>query len=92
MKKNVLVLAAFLMAAAVPAVAELSQQEQVICNLAAKNCLNQADILQKRVKKLQGEVNKGKTAYSPEELKNLEQKLKETNDLLDKLEGKKPAK
>ena len=92
MKKNVLVLAAFLMAAAVPAGAELSQQEQVICNLAAKNCLNQADILQKRVKKLQGEVNKGKTTYSAEELKNLEQKLKETNELLDKIEGKKPAK
>ena len=93
MKKIVLmIIAALMMSAAMPAVSQQTPEEKVICNLAAQNCLNKADILQKRVKKLKAEVNKGTKSYSAEDLKKLEQKLQETQDLLDKIEGKTPGK
>jgi hypothetical protein len=90
--KVIIVLAALMMAATVPVIAQQTNEEKVICELAAKNCLNKADILEKRVKKLNKEIKKGSTTYSAEDLKKLEQKLKETQDLLDKIEGKTPAK
>ncbi len=93
MKKTaIMALAALMMAAAVPAMSQQTNEEKVICELAAKNCLNKADILEKRVKKLNAEIKKGTKTYSAEDLKKLEQKLKETQDLLDKIEGKAPAK
>lgn len=93
MKKNILmILAAFLVTASLPAFSQQTPEEKVICQLAAHNCLNSADILQKRIKKLNSEVKKGTKTYSSEDLKKIEQKLKETQDLLDKLEGKTPAK
>ena len=87
----IIVVAALMMAATVPVVAQQTNEEKVICELAAKNCLNKADILEKRVKKLNAEIKKGSKTYSAEDLKKLEQKLKETQDLLDKME-KTPAK
>jgi uncharacterized protein YlxW (UPF0749 family) len=88
----IVLIAALLLSAALPAVAQQTNEEKVICELAAKNCLNKADILEKRVKKLNKEIKKGSATYSAEDLKKLEQKLKETQDLLDKIEGKAPAK
>lgn len=92
MKNSALIImTAFLVSGAIPALAqEPSKQDQVICNLAAKNCLGEAEAIKKRVKKLQTEMQKGKT-YSPEDVQQLEQKLKEAQELLDKIEGK-PAK
>lgn len=92
MKKSALmIMTAFLVSGVIPALAqEPSKQDQVICNLAAKNCLGEAEAIKKRVEKLQTEMQKGKT-YSPEDVQQLEQKLKEAQDLLDKIEGK-PAK
>jgi len=92
MKKSALmIMTAFLVSGAIPALAqEPSKQDQVICNLAAKNCLGEAEAIKKRVEKLQKEMQKGKT-YSPEDVQQLEQKLKEAQELLDKIEGK-PAK
>ena len=90
--RAIIVLAALMMAATIPAIAQQTNEEKVICELAAKNCLNKADILEKRVKKLNNEIKKGTKTYSAEDLKKLEQKLKETQDLLDKMEGKAPAK
>lgn len=90
--RAIIVLAALMLSATVPAIAQQTHEERVICELAAKNCLNKANILEKRVKKLNAEIKKGKKAYSAEDLKKLEQKLKETEELLDKLEGKAPAK
>ncbi|MSN26506.1 MAG: hypothetical protein GJV46_11645 [Geobacter sp.] len=93
MKKSVImILAAFLVSASLPAFSQQTPEEKVICNLAAQNCLKSADILQKRIKKLNSEVKKGTNTYSAEDLKKLEQKLQETKDLLDKIEGKAPAK
>jgi len=91
-RKAIVAIAALMVAAAVPVIAQQTNEEKVICELAAKNCLNKADILEKRVKKLNAEIKKGSTTYSAQDLKKLEQKLKETQDLLDKIEGKAPAK
>jgi uncharacterized protein YlxW (UPF0749 family) len=93
MKKSILMITAALMvSASLPAFSQQTPEEKVICNLAAQNCLNKADILQKRIKKLNAEVKKGSTKYSAEDLKKLEQKQQETQDLLDKMEGKTPDK
>lgn len=91
-KRAILALAALMISATIPAIAQQTNEEKVICELAAKNCLNKADILEKRVKKLNAEIKKGSRKYSAEDLKMLEQKLKESQDLLDKIEGKAPAK
>ncbi len=93
MKKFIIMLCAtLLVSASMPAFSNQTPEEKIICNLAAQNCLNKADILQKRVKKLKAEVNKGTKKYSAEDLKKIEQKLQETMDLLDKVEGKSPGK
>ena len=93
MKKIALIImASLLVSAAVPVLAqEVSHEEKVMCELAAKNCLSQTVKFQKQLKKLQKEMAKGKT-YSAEDVKKLEQKLKEAQEILDKLEGKTPAK
>jgi uncharacterized protein YlxW (UPF0749 family) len=93
MKKSVvMIIAALLMSTAMSAYSQQTAEEKVVCNLAAQNCLNKSDILQKRIKKLNAEVKKGNSKYSAEDLKKLEQKLQETQDLLDKIEGKAPGK
>jgi len=93
MKKIALVtLAGLMLGSAVPVFAqEQTKQDQVICNLAAKNCLSESEMLQKRVKKMQADIKKGTKTYSAEDVQKLEQKLKEAQELLDKIEGK-PAK
>ena len=54
--------------------------------LASKNCINQVDDIYKRMHRLQKEIKKGKRVYDKEELKMLQQKLTETQELLDNLE------
>jgi len=60
------------------------------CLLASKNCMNEVDSIQQRMKKLNKEIKKVKNVYSAEELKKLEQKLKEADEILKSLE--KPGK
>lgn len=93
MKKTALVvMAAVMVSAAVPAFAQQeSNQDRVICQLASKNCLTESEAIQKRVRKLKKEIDKGKS-YPAEDVQKLEQKLKEAQEILDRLEGKKPAK
>ncbi len=85
MKKIVIMLtAACFMAATVPAfAAEMTKEEKDQCLLASKNCANEVDSIQKKIKKLQAEIKKGKKVYSADELKKLQGKLKEAEDLLD---------
>uniref|UniRef100_A0A831U2G3 Uncharacterized protein n=1 Tax=Geobacter metallireducens TaxID=28232 RepID=A0A831U2G3_GEOME len=87
MKKLALMLmTAVALSAAAPAMAqEMTKEEKDMCLLASKNCAGEVDSIQKKMKKLQAEIRKGKKVYSAEELKKLEQKLKEANDLLDAL-------
>jgi len=87
MKKiAVLMIAVFSMAAAVPAfAADMTKEQKDQCLLASKNCAGQADTIQQKIKKLQAEVKKGTKVYSADEIKKLNAKLKEAEDLLDGL-------
>lgn len=87
MKKFVmLLLATTLLGGTFTAFAQSGKEQRDECLLASKNCANQVDTLQKRIKKLQTEIRKGKRVYSAEELKKLEEKLKEANEILEDLE------
>lgn len=56
------------------------------CLLASKNCMTEVDSIQTRIKKIDAEIKKGSKVYSAEDLKKLELKLKEANDILKDLE------
>ena len=89
MKKCAVVLmAVFLTSAAVPVFAD-SAQDKEQCAIAANNCLNKADLLEKRIKRLRAKIRKGEGTYSAEDMKMLEQKLQDATDQLDRMEGKK---
>ena len=85
-KIAVVFMAAFMMSAAVPVMAaEMSKADKDQCLLYSKSCVNEVDTLQQKMKKLNQEINKGTKVYSAEELKKLNQKLKEAEDLMDKM-------
>ncbi len=89
MKRLTVVLAGVLMmAATVPTLAQqVTKEEKDMCLLATKGCLNEADSIQKRIRRIQTEIKKGKKVYSADELKKLELKLKEAKEILDSLEN-----
>lgn len=87
MRKMAMILAAGLfMLSSVPAFAQTAADQRNECLLASKNCLNQVDDIQQRIHKLDREIKKGTKVYTPQELKRLQDKLKETNDVLRSLE------
>ena len=55
------------------------------CLVASKGCIHEIDSIQQKMKKINAEIKKGKSVYSAEELKMLEQKLKEVNEILKSL-------
>ena len=72
MKKSaIMLIAALMLSAVMPAYSQDNHQEEVSCELAAKNCLNRVDILEKRIKKLNAEVKKGAKTYSAEDLQKI---------------------
>ncbi len=85
MKKLVLVIAAlFTMAVAGPAfAAEMTKEAKDECLLASKDCANETNSIQQKIKKLNAEIKKGTKVYSAEEIKKLNAKLKEAEDFLD---------
>jgi Skp family chaperone for outer membrane proteins len=83
----ILVMAAFLMSAAVPVFAATAQENET-CQIAATTCLTKAEVVEKRMKKMKGEIKKGAT-YSPDDMKTLEQKLQDVMDQMDKMGVKK---
>ncbi|HEY5995605.1 MAG TPA: hypothetical protein VIU29_01225 [Candidatus Deferrimicrobiaceae bacterium] len=74
-----------LVAGAAPA-AEKKQTEKDLCLLYSEDCSRRALTLQEKIARLQQEIAKGTRTYTPEELRRLEEKLKEAerylNDLL----------
>ena len=87
-KMAMTMMSVFVFAAAVPVFsADMSKEQKDECLLASKNCSSQVDSIQKKVKKLNAEIKKGTKVYTPEELKKLQTKLAETNDLLDTMLG-----
>lgn len=86
MKKiAVFALAAFMMTSVSAFGAEMTKEQKDQCLLASKECRGEVDSIQKKIKKLDAEVKKGKKVYNAEELKALEKKLEEANALLDNL-------
>lgn len=84
MKTSALVvMSAFLMSAASPVFA-MTHQQQLACAWTAGNCLDEAKILEKRVVEIKNEINKG-AINSPDEIKKLEDKLRNTMEQLDKI-------
>jgi len=84
MKKIALMLtAAFMMSAITPVYAQMSAEQKDQCLLASKDCANQVNSINQKIKKLQKEIKKGNKVYSEEELKKLNAKLKEAEDLVD---------
>ncbi|GFO56199.1 hypothetical protein GMSM_32060 [Geomonas sp. Red276] len=89
MKKITLMLAAAVfLISSTPAFSQMSPEEKNECLLASKNCTTQVDDIYKRIHKLDREIKKGTRVYTPAELKKLQDKLKETQDLLDDMTEK----
>ncbi|MBJ6800138.1 hypothetical protein [Geomonas propionica] len=94
MKKKLLVLMAVsLFAAATPVLADEANhgsmhkagdaQCEKECAMLIKDCNNQVDSIQDRIRKLQVAINEqGASTYTVEELKILKKKLQEANDTL----------
>jgi hypothetical protein len=53
------------------------------CLLFAKNCQDNAYVLEQRINQLQGEISKGTTVYTHDELNILKQKLDDANRALE---------
>ena len=77
-----MLVAAIFMLSSVPAFAEMTQDQKDECLLASRNCVNQVDDIQTKIRKLDNEIRKGTRVYTPQELKKLQDKLKETDDML----------
>ena len=87
MKTSALVvMSVFLMSAAAPVFA-LTPQEKVICAMAAGNCMDSEKNLEKQVVEIRNEISKGAN-NSPDEMKKLEGKLRNTMERLDKIKNK----
>ena len=86
MRKVSMLTAAIFLFSAAPGFSQMTQAEKDECLLASKNCMNQVDDIQKRIKKLDKEIKKGTKVYTPEELKRLQDKLTETQQVLKDLE------
>ena len=65
---------------------EVKKDEKNECLLAAKGCRDEVDSIQQKMKKINSEIKKGSKVYSAEELKKLEQKLKEANEIIKNLQ------
>ena len=87
MKRMVILLTAvFMMSANVPVfAAEMTKEQKDQCLLAAKECKTEVDSIQMKIKKLNKEIKKGTKVYSVDEIRTLNDKLKEAEALLDNL-------
>jgi hypothetical protein len=94
--RTITVMAAALMIAAVPVLAEegvpfqtemgsVSQQDESVnnrdCLLVAKNCPTES--IQQRIDRIQTEINRGSAVYTKDELRSLNQELEDSQQLLD---------
>ena len=94
MKKNLVILLAMsLFAVAAPVLAAegqhgathqtMDEQCATECAMLLRNCAQEVDSIQDRIKKLQTAIKeKGANAYTKQELRVLNQKLKEANETL----------
>lgn len=83
MKKLIVVFLAMGLFGTMPAFAEHPTMK--LEHEGARECALQAESIQQKVKRIQGEIKKGSKKYSAEDLKKLEIKLKEANDIIEQL-------
>ena len=83
MKKSILMWMVVVLFAATSVLAAdpetMSAKEQV------QRCAEQSESIDKKIERLQGEIKKGNTKYSAEEIRMLEEKLAEANAMLDSI-------
>lgn len=68
------------------AFASVEAQSKNDCLLYGKNCPNVSLSLPERIAKLSVEITKGEKVYTPDELKRLELRLNEDNQVMDVLQ------
>jgi hypothetical protein len=92
MRKLTVILAALILSllAFVPALSaertlmqELLLPKKDMCLLLAKNCRDNSYIIQQRIERLQGEINKGTMVYTEDELNILRKRLDDANKALE---------
>lgn len=83
MKRLLVILMAVGLFAAMPVLAAEHEGMKMDTPEGVRQCALQAETIQQKIKRLNAEVAKGEKKYSPEELKKLENKLKEANEILD---------
>lgn len=64
---------------------KMTQPQKDECLLISKDCKNTALSIQEKINKLQSEIQKGHKVYTAEELRKLEDKLKESETMLNEL-------
>ena len=93
MKKTMVILMALGLFSAMPVLAaehegmDMGSHEGMTMDTSegARECALQAESIQQKIKRLDAEVASGSKKHNPEELKKLEKKLKEANEILDQL-------
>jgi hypothetical protein len=93
MKKTIVILMALGMFGAMPVLAaehagmDMSSHEGMKMDTAegARECALQAETIQTKIKRLNAEIAAGSKKYSADDLKKLEKKLKEANEILDQI-------
>lgn len=93
MKKLLVIILALGLFSAMPVLAaehagmDMSSHEGMTMNTAegARDCALQAETIQAKIKRLNAEVASGSKTHNPEELKKLQKKLNEANEILDQM-------
>lgn len=83
MKRLLVILMAVGLFSAMPALADHHVGMKMDTPEGVRQCALEAETIQQKIKRLDAEVKKGEKKYSAEELKKLENKLKEANEILD---------
>ncbi|MBJ6726710.1 hypothetical protein [Geomesophilobacter sediminis] len=87
MKKTALAFAAILsLTSALPAFADMTNNQKDECLLASMNCPEAVMDIQTQINRLTAEVKKGGRVYTPEEVAILENKLEQAKAMLTTLE------
>ena len=85
MKKSLVVLMVLGLFGAMPVLAADHNGMNMDTKEGVRECALQAESIQEKIKRLEGEVAKGEKEYSAKDLDNLKKKLNEANALLDGL-------
>jgi len=68
------------------ALAQQAQTRKNECLLGSRNCMNLSDDIRQRMRHLEKEIKKGHRVYTPQELKKLNQELRDAQEQLRTLE------